>query len=154
MMKKLGARLLSAVMALSMLCGLLPSGALAADAEDETTLAEGTYKVTANLYVPAKENVALPGVQAYLTNPALPPTKPMKDNATLIVDKDGKTTLKFTELNQIFALTKITPSEKSKDDVSIIGHTEEEVTNIGDFSTTRYATLDMSVKQSVSKYYF
>ena len=37
MMKKLGARLLSAVMALSMLCGLLPAGALAADVDSDGT---------------------------------------------------------------------------------------------------------------------
>ena len=61
-------------------------------------LKAGTYKITANLYIPGKLNKQLPGTTAYMTNPKNPlgiggheglPTDPVKDNATLVVDKKG-----------------------------------------------------------------
>ena len=104
MIKKLGSRLLSAVMALSMLCGLLPA-AFALE-QNTTGLDAGDYVVTANLYVKAQDNSVL-GINAYLTNTALPPRTPVSENATLSVAADGEMTLKLNELNNVFTLQEI-----------------------------------------------
>ena len=118
MMKKLGARLLSAVMALSMLCGLLPAGALAADEQ----LDDGTYIVTANLYVPGEYNSIL-GKNAYLTNADVPPLQQVYNNAKLSV-VDGEMTLALDIPNSVFTLQSISDG----DNVKIVEANRDDVT--------------------------
>lgn len=60
MMKKIGSRLLSAVMALSMLCGLLPAGALAAGSKEYTDdLGLVTLTVSSDDELPASATVTV-----------------------------------------------------------------------------------------------
>lgn len=86
-------------------------------------LKAGTYKVTANLYIPGELNKQLPGTTAYVTNPKNPlgiggheglPTDPVKDNATLVVDKKGGKTVIVDVVNPVFTLQKITDGKKIK----------------------------------------
>ena len=86
-------------------------------------LKAGTYKVTANLYIPGELNKQLPGTTAYMTNPKNPlgiggheglPTDPVKDNATLVVDKKGGKTVIVDVVNPVFTLQKITNGKKIK----------------------------------------
>lgn len=86
-------------------------------------LKAGTYKVTANLYIPGELNKQLPGTTAYMTNPKNPlgiggheglPTDPVKDNATLVVDKKGRKTVIVDVVNPVFTLQKITDGKKIK----------------------------------------
>lgn len=86
-------------------------------------LKAGTYKVTANLYIPGELNKQLPGTTAYMTNPKNPlgiggheglPTDPVKDNATLVVDKKGGKTVTVDVVNPVFTLQKITDGKKIK----------------------------------------
>lgn len=88
-----------------------------------TKLKAGTYKVTANLYIPGELNKQLPGTTAYMTNPKNPlgiggheglPTAPVKDNATLVVDKKGGKTVIVDVVNPVFTLQKITDGKKIK----------------------------------------
>ena len=112
---KLGTRLLSVLMALTMLLGLVPMTALAEEEPaEENTLKEGTYTVTANLYVPGSENVILTGVTAYLTNTKVPPVSPVEKNAKLVVDADGNMTLTIKNLNPVFTLQRIEDAEGLK----------------------------------------
>ena len=85
--------------------------------KDADALAPGTYRITANLYLPGELNTQLPGTTAYLTNPDNPlglgghngiPMTPVKDNATLIVGQDGKMTVEVDVVNPVFTLQKIT----------------------------------------------
>ena len=81
----------------------------------------GTYRVTANLFVPAAKNDIL-GLTAYMTNPKNPlvdprdpnygiPTTPVRDNASLIVDKRGTRSLIVDVPNPAFTLMQLgTPS--------------------------------------------
>ena len=86
-------------------------------------LKAGTYKITANLYIPGELNKQLPGTTAYMTNPKNPlgiggheglPTDPVKDNATLVVDKKGGKTVIVDVVNPVFTLQKITDGKKIK----------------------------------------
>ena len=86
-------------------------------------LKAGTYKVTANLYIPGELNKQLPGTTAYMTNPKNPlgiggheglPTDPVKDNATLVVDAKGGKTVIVDVVNPVFTLQKITDGKKIK----------------------------------------
>ena len=86
-------------------------------------LKAGTYKVTANLYIPGELNKQLPGTTAYMTNPKNPlgiggheglPTDPVKNNATLVVDKKGGKTVIVDVVNPVFTLQKITDGKKIK----------------------------------------
>lgn len=86
-------------------------------------LKAGTYKITANLYIPGELNKQLPGTTAYMTNPKNPlgiggheglPTAPVKDNATLVVDKKGGKTVIVDVVNPVFTLQKITDGKKIK----------------------------------------
>lgn len=101
MIKKLGSRLLSAVVALTMLMTMLPATAFAADDK----LDDGTYIVTANLYVPAEHNTVL-HANAYLTNTVVPPLNKVYDNAKLSV-VNGVKTLVIDSLNATFTLQSI-----------------------------------------------
>lgn len=81
---------------------------------EESTLKEGTYTVTANLYVPGSENVILTGVAVYLTNTRVPPVSPVEKNAKLVVDADGNMTLTIKNLNPVFTLQRIEDAEGLK----------------------------------------
>lgn len=80
------------------------------------SLPAGTYEnVTANLYVPGAQNKIL-GVNAYLNNPADPtgmsgvfgtPTEPMYNEASMVVNENGKITLTIELKNQVFELLKV-----------------------------------------------
>ena len=93
-----------------------------ANAEDDApwssvdSLPAGTYEnVTANLYVPGAQNKIL-GVNAYLNNPADPtgmsgvfgtPTAPMYNEASMVVNENGKITLTIELKNQVFELLQV-----------------------------------------------
>lgn len=79
-------------------------------------LQAGTYRVTANLYIPGEKNKQLPGTTAYMTNPNNPlgigghsgiPMEPVKDNATMVVAADGTKTVIVDVVNPVFTLQKI-----------------------------------------------
>ena len=84
--------------------GMLKNYVQVCDFEEREALAPGTYSITANPIVQGKNNEVLDGVQVYLTNCGFPPTAPMKNDAELVVDKDGKMTLTFGPLNAVFTL--------------------------------------------------
>ncbi|WP_343961597.1 MBG domain-containing protein, partial [Leucobacter albus] len=77
-------------------------------------LRPGSYRITANLYVPGEKNDIL-GMAAYMTNPKNPlvaqsdpnygiPTAPVRDNATLVVGASGKRSLLLDLPNPAFTL--------------------------------------------------
>ncbi|MBP6685583.1 MAG: hypothetical protein KA158_09185, partial [Leucobacter sp.] len=77
-------------------------------------LAPGSYRITANLFVPGNKNDIL-GLTAYMTNPKNPlvspthpnygiPTAPVRDNATLVVGTDGSRSLVLDVPNPAFTL--------------------------------------------------
>lgn len=80
------------------------------------SLPAGSYEnVTANLYVPGAQNKIL-GVNAYLNNPADPagmsgvfgtPTEPMYNEASMVVNENGKITLTIELKNQVFELLQV-----------------------------------------------
>lgn len=80
------------------------------------SLPAGTYEnVTANLYVPGAQNKIL-GVNAYLNNPADPtgmsgvfgtPTEPMYNEASMVVNENGKIALTIELKNQVFELLQV-----------------------------------------------
>ena len=74
-------------------------------AEDKyvTKLAPGAYTVDADLTVLGKNNQILNGTQVYLSNPAFPPTAPVKQKGYLVVAEDGAMTLTMDGFNAIFA---------------------------------------------------
>lgn len=94
--------------------------------DDPNAVKPGTYRVTANLYLPGEKNTQLPGVTAYMTNPNNPlgikpdnmpegwtfedaaPTKPASDNATLVVKADGTRVVIMDVVNPVFTLQSIT----------------------------------------------
>lgn len=75
---------------------------MSASATESGTLADGTYTITANLYVPESENTIL-GKDAYLTTESTLPTSPTALNATLTVDGDDLS-LSVPIVNTTFAL--------------------------------------------------
>lgn len=80
------------------------------------SLPAGTYEnVTANLYVPGAQNKIL-GVNAYLNNPADPvgmsgvfgvPTDPVYNDASMVIDENGRITLTLELKNQVFELLQV-----------------------------------------------
>ncbi len=123
--------------------------------QNTTGLDAGNYTVTANLYVKAEDNKVL-GINAYLTNTALPPKTPVSENATLSVAADGEMTLKLNELNNVFTLQEIGGSN----DAEIVKETftddiqwPEEYTGEKKISS-RISTLEIKLKQGVDKYVF
>lgn len=90
------------------------------------------YTVTANLFVPGNLNKQLPGVTAYLTNgnnplgiggyAAIAPTQPVKDNATLTIDENGRKIVVVDILNPVFTLQQI----ESGKNVKIIDYVKDE----------------------------
>ncbi len=153
---KLGTRMFSVLMVLTMLLSLLPMTAFAKSSKSSAvTLAEGTYTVTANLYVKAEDNKVL-GINAYLTNTELPPINPVSENATLIVAANGEMTLKLNELNSIFTLQEIDGSN----DAEIVNRTvTEDVQWPEGFEgekkiNSRISALEIKLKQGVDHYVF
>lgn len=110
-------------------------------AEDDT-LKPGTYRVTANLFLPGEKNTQLPGVTAYMTNPNNPlgikpdnmpegwnfesaaPTTPAENNATLVVKEDGTRVVILDVVNPVFTLQSI----KSGSNVTVLEATKDSKT--------------------------
>ena len=92
-------KIMSLVLAVACMMSLSVS---AFAAERTAALADGTYTITANLYV-AKNDNPIKFWDAYLTNAAVPPRSPAQNNATLTV-KDGIYTLDMDIANESFAL--------------------------------------------------
>lgn len=67
----------------------------------------GDYTVTANLYVRGDDNVVIPGLTVYVSNPDFPPTSPASEKVKLTVGTDGSLTLTFDNLNPVFTLQQI-----------------------------------------------
>lgn len=86
-------------LAMAMSCAAVSAGAA------DTSLSDGTYSITANLYVPAEKN-EVAGVNAYLTNSFVMPTWAVSDNATLTV-ADGTAKLTVPVVNNTFALIEL-----------------------------------------------
>lgn len=72
-----------------------------------------TQTVTANLYLPGKDNQVLPGITVYLNNSNNPiqgtgtPTTPKSNNASLKTAADGTKTLTLSITNPVFTLQAI-----------------------------------------------
>jgi|GEM_PF-1221367 len=102
----------------------------------------GTYRITANLYLPGEFNTELPGVTAYLTNPNNPlgigghtgiPSEPAADNATLIVGTDGSRTIILDVVNPVFTLQKI----QGGTNAHVVGKVRDDVIYSGNTGTSR-----------------
>lgn len=93
-------------------------------ASADSGLAPGTYTVTANVYVDASDTPI--GQNAYVTNPAAPPTSfptsPVSDNATLVVQSDGTESLTVPIVNTTFGVLSIA-DESTDDIVTVTGTT-------------------------------
>ena len=112
-----------------------------------TTMDEGIYTVTANLYVPAEHNEIL-GINAYLTNTDVPPTSAVTDNAILTVKADKSMELEINELNSVFTLQKIGGCE----DAEVVS-SEKDETTYGPYKG-RITSLKLNLKsQKDSGYY-
>lgn len=126
-------------------------------------LKAGTYKVTANLYIPGELNKQLPGTTAYMTNPKNPlgiggheglPTDPVKDNATLVVDKKGGKTVIVDVVNPVFTLQKITDGKKIKV-LSAVWDKETYTGTVGRVSRTgRITKLYLKLEDNSGVYQF
>lgn len=126
-------------------------------------LKAGTYKVTANLYIPGELNKQLPGTTAYMTNPKNPlgiggheglPTDPVKDNATLVVDKKGGKTVIVDVVNPVFTLQKITDGKKIKV-LSVVWDKETYIGTAGKASRTgRITKLYLKLEDNSGVYQF
>ena len=71
-----------------------------------TELEDGTYTVTANLYVPGDYNPILVGFNAYMGSSDFPPTSPMVNTGTLTIE-GGHTYLDLPLLCTAFTLQKV-----------------------------------------------
>ena len=89
--KTLAGVLLACVLAFALAAAFALVGVSSAQADEGETLPEGTYTVTANIWVETSET-GLPLVP-YLTSNAFPPMSAVSDNATMVVDADGAATL-------------------------------------------------------------
>ena len=95
-------------------------------------LAPGTYTITANVIVRGEDNLYIPGLTAYITNPATPlngggaPTKPVSDNATLVVESDGTHVLYVPMPNDVFTVRSARTTDASK--FAVIGSTVDDDT--------------------------
>ena len=88
-------------------------------------LAPGTYSITANVIVRGEDNLYIPGLTAYITNPVVPPTEPVSENATLVVKSDGTHVLYVPMPNGTFTVRSAQTTDTSKFDV--IGSTVNDV---------------------------
>lgn len=87
--------------------------------------AEGTYSITANVYVKGENNVVLSGVTAYLTNPSIPPVTPVEHTAIMHVDEDGYFTLELDLQNTVFSLQHVESGTDVFIDSWVFGTNEE-----------------------------
>lgn len=134
--KRRGRKWLASLLVAALVFSLLPTHAAYADpgdaTPDGTTLAPGTYTVTANLAMPGEYNPLIPGLTVYANNPNNPfgptidendpaevkgeiPSSPLVDNATLIVDSDGIKHLYLPIKNPIFTTQAIGTSTELPD---------------------------------------
>lgn len=76
--------------------------------ETDTTLAEGTYTVSCNIWF-NKADTGLP-LNPHITNPTFPPYNPVLDNATLTVDAEGngKVTIPVTISDKVMTVRSLT----------------------------------------------
>lgn len=96
----------------------------AGPANAESGLQAGTYTVSANLYVAAKDTPI--GLNAYVTNPAAPPfgypSTPVSANATLNVLEDGTKLLTVPIVNNTFGVLAL-PAASTDGAVSVASST-------------------------------
>ena len=123
------------------------------------TFAEGTYTVTANLYIRGEDNNVLPGVTAYMTNPNLPPTTPMSNNSVMKVDKEGNITVTVNPINDIFTLQGIDGGTDAHIVNSVYGcpegSTEEDwLQNTNGAYKGRYTSLEIQLDNMNGEYKF
>ena len=123
------------------------------------TFAEGTYTVTANLYIRGEDNNVLPGVTAYMTNPNLPPTSPMSNNSVMKVDKEGNITVTVNPINDIFTLQGIDGGTDAHIVNSVYGcpegSTEEDwLQNTDGKYKGRYTSLEIQLDNMNGEYKF
>ena len=76
--------------------------------ETDTTLAEGTYTVSCNIWF-NKADTGLP-LNPHITNPTFPPYNPVLDNATLTEDAEGngKVTIPVTISHKVMTVRSLT----------------------------------------------
>ena len=100
-------------------------------------LAPGTYTVTANLYVPGEHNPILVGYNAYMGSSDFPPTTPVSESGTLVIDEDGNATLDLPILCRAFLLKSI--DSTSDTGAHVIDYTwVDETLSAFAYSTTGY----------------
>lgn len=96
----------------------------AGQAQATSGLAAGTYTVSANLYVGAKDTPI--GLNAYVTNPAAPPlgypSSPVAANAKLEVRADGTELLTLPIVNNTFGVLAL-PATSADGAVAVVGTT-------------------------------
>lgn len=146
-MKKIK-KILALAMAVAMVMSFAAINAFAAEPKAATTLTDGTYTVTANLYVPRDKNLINPNWDAYLTNPNVPPMTPVSQNATLVVE-NGEYTLVLDIVNEYFKLIEIGTTEDGAT-ASVTGTADALE---GPFPT-RISQLTFQLDSSVSQYVF
>ena len=114
----------------------------ATDLKGYSALEAGTYTITANPYIKGTNNIVIPGLQVFLASPAFPPTVPASNNATLVVDEDGRYFLKIKLDNassSIFTQQSIT----SGDDVKVLDfHRDEQVYQSADGTKSVEGRID------------
>ena len=145
---------LKKIVSLLIACACVFSSAPSALADNDTTsntLGEGTYTVTANLYVPGIANDVLPGTTAYLTNTQLPPLEGAVMNAKLEIKEDGTRYLTVTNMNRFFALQKISSTE---DDVKAKIISTETVSDYPQYYESRINTITFKLDEGVDTYTF
>ena len=144
---------LKKIVSLLIACACVFSSVPNALADNETTastLEQGTYTVTANLYVPGMANEVLSGTTAYLTNTQLPPLEGAVKNAKLEIRDDGKY-LTVTNLNRFFALQKISSTE---DAVKAMIISTETVSDYPQYYTSRINTITFKLNEDDDTYNF
>lgn len=113
-------------------------------ASADSGLAEGTYTISANVYVDSSDSPI--GLNAYVTNPTAPPTgypsSPVSANATLVVQSDGTELLTVPIVNETFGVLSIAASD-----------TDGEV-DVVSSSTTSWSTTWGGTKQRISEITF
>lgn len=145
---------LKKIVSLLIACACVFSSAPSALADNDTTsntLGEGTYTVTANLYVPGIANDVLPGTTAYLTNTQLPPLEGAVKNAKLEIKEDGTRYLTVTNMNRFFALQKISSTE---DAVKAMIISTETVSDYPQYYTSRINTITFKLNEDDDTYNF
>lgn len=137
------------------------SGTLSVEDAPPVELQPGTYRVTANLYVPAELNKVL-GVNAYLTNPNNPlgigghngvPTTPVADNATMVIATDGTRTIILDVVNPVFTLQQIKDGANVKI-AATVRDNEVYAGNNGISRTGRITKLYITLSDNSGEYQF